>query len=72
MIVGSVTVTLKDPFEVAQEPFGSFSFSTHSKLEHHRSLRTTVLPKIALMVLSSAIVHLHCHRGLVSLDIIAP
>jgi hypothetical protein len=71
MIVSPVTVTLEDAFEVTQESFGPFSFTTHSKVEDHRSLRATVLPKVGLVVFSSAIVHLHIHRGLVCLDIVA-
>jgi hypothetical protein len=58
MIVGPVTITLEDALEVAQEPFGSFSFATHSKVEDHRSGWPAVLPKVGLVVFSSAIVHL--------------
>jgi hypothetical protein len=36
---------LEDALEVAQEPFGAFSFATHSKVEEHQSSRPAVLPK---------------------------
>jgi hypothetical protein len=70
MIVGPVTITLQDPLEVAQEPFGTFP--THPKVEDHCSTRSAVLPKVGLVIFSSAIVHLHAHRRFVGLDIIAP
>jgi hypothetical protein len=71
MIVSSVIVTLQDALEVAQEPFGSFPFATHSKVEDHRSSRPAVLPKVGLVVFPSAIVHLDIHRSFVRLNIIA-
>jgi hypothetical protein len=72
MIVSPVTVTLEDPLEITQEPFGPFSFTTHSKVEDHWSGWPAVLPKVGLVVFSPAIMHLHIHRGLVCLDIVAP
>jgi hypothetical protein len=71
MIVGPVTVTLEDALEVTQESFGPFSFTTHSKVEDHRSGRLAVLPKVGLMVFSSAIVHLDIYRSLVCLNTVA-
>ena len=72
MIIRSVAIALEDPLEVTQESFGTFSFTTHAKVEDYRCFRPAVLPKVGLVVFSSAIVHLHIHRGLVCLDIIAP
>src|SRR6266481_8567752 len=71
VIIGPVSVTLEDALEVTQESFRPFSFTTHSKVEDYGPLRATVLPKVGLVVFSSAIMHLHIHRGLVCLDVVA-
>jgi hypothetical protein len=68
MITRSVAIALEDPLEVTQESFGAFSFTTHAKVEDYRRLWPAVLPKVGLVVFSSAIVHLHIHRGLVCLE----
>jgi hypothetical protein len=44
MIVCPVAITLKYALEVAQEPFGTFTFTAHPEVEHHRSARPAVLP----------------------------
>jgi hypothetical protein len=49
MIVSPVTVTLEDALEVTQKSSGSFSFTTHSKVEDYRSLRAIVLPRVGLV-----------------------
>jgi hypothetical protein len=70
MIVGAVAIALEDALEVAQEPLGTLSFPAKPKVKHYHSTWCAVLPKVGLVVFASAVVHLHCHRGFVCLDII--
>ena len=39
MIVGAVAITLKDAFEVSQEPLRPFPSPAKPKIKHHRSTR---------------------------------
>ena len=72
MIVSPVTITLQDPLEVTQEPFGTFSFPAHPKIEHHRSARATVLPEVSLMVFATTIVRLHTYGRFIDLNVGSP
>ena len=71
MIVGRVAVTLEDALEVAQEPFGTFPFPAHPKIEHHRCARPALLPEIGLMIFASHLFGLNSHRRLIGLDIVS-
>src|SRR6202023_4116927 len=61
MIVGSIAVTLEDPLEVTQEPFGTFSFPAHPKIENDWANRSAVFPEGSLVIFAPTLVHLHCH-----------
>ena len=58
LIVGAVAIALEDALEVAQEPLGTLSFPAKPKVKHYHSTWCAVLPKVGLVVFSSAIVHL--------------
>src|SRR5215510_14501896 len=71
-VVGGVGIGLQTPMKVLQKIFGSGSISSHSKVEYRGSAGSSVLPQIRLMMLAAAsLLHLHCHRSLVRLEIVA-
>src|ERR1700722_2514356 len=69
LIVGRITVRLQKTLELSQKLFRSIPSSAQTKVEHHRSSRSTVLPQIGLMVLPSALLHLHVYGSFIGLDV---
>src|ERR1700752_4137368 len=49
-LVGHISIRLQNSSIFPEELFRPFSPSSQTKLEHHRSPRTTVLPKVGLMI----------------------
>jgi hypothetical protein len=57
MIVSAVAVALEQTLEVTQEPFGTFSFPAHPKIEHNCGTQPTVLhAKVDSLFLAGAAV----------------
>src|SRR5260370_36795846 len=71
MIVCRIAIILEYALEVAQEPFGTFPFPAHPKVEHHRSARPAVLPEVGLVIFTFCALRLYVDRRLIGLDIIA-
>src|ERR1700756_1920361 len=68
-LVGHISIRLQNPAVFPKELLRPFATSSQTKVEHHRSPRTTVLPKVGLMIVSPPIVHLHVHRGFIGLPV---
>jgi hypothetical protein len=71
MIVCRIAITLEDALEVAQEPFGTFPFPAHAKVEHHRSARPAVLPEVGLVIFAFCTLRLYRNRRFIGLDIVS-
>jgi len=69
LIVGRIPIRLEKIFERSQKLFRSIPSSAQTEVEYHRSSRSTVLPQIGLMVLTSALMHLHIYRRFIGLDV---
>ena len=70
-IVRGVTVGLQDAVEGSEKLSRAIPSAPQSEIEHHRSPRTPVLPKIGLMVLASAVLHLYRHGRFIGLQVSA-
>ena len=69
--VAGVTISLQDPFKFSQELAGTLSATIKLEIEHHRSQRLTVLPKVSLVILTFGALGLHIDRRFIILNIIA-
>src|SRR6266567_3506964 len=69
LIVGRITVSLQNAFELSQEPLRPIASTTQAKVEHHGSSGPTVLPEICWVILSSALARLHIDWGFVRLNV---
>jgi len=62
-----VPIGLENAFELSQEPLRSIPSTTQAEIEHHTPSGSAVLPQVGLVILSSALAHLHIHRGFIGL-----
>src|SRR5437867_9137229 len=69
LIISRVSVSLQNAFELPQEPLRTVPSATQSEVEYHSSSGATILPKITLVILPSALVHLYIHRSFIGLDV---
>src|SRR5260370_26227603 len=69
LIVGRISVSLENAFELSQEPLRSIPSATQAEVEHHGSSGATVLPDIRLVILSPALACLHIDWGFLRLNI---
>ncbi len=69
LIVGCITVSLQNAFELSREALRSVPSATQAEIEHHSSSGATVLPEVRLVVLSSALACLHINRGFICLNV---
>jgi len=69
VVVCRIAVTLEYALEVAQEPFGTFPFPAHPKIEHYPSTRPAVLPEVGLVISASHPLALDSDRGFIGLDV---
>src|SRR6516162_6310585 len=70
-IVRRVTVGLQDAVEGCEKLSRAIPSAPKSEVEHHRSAWTPILPKIGLMVLASAVLHLYRHGRFIGLQVSA-
>src|SRR5216684_3127745 len=69
LVIRRISVGLENAFELSQEPLRSIASAAQTKVEHHASSGSAVLPQIGLMILSLALACLHIHRGFIRLNI---
>src|SRR5271165_64181 len=69
MIVSRIAVGLQDAIELLEKLLRSVAPASQAEVERNITSRSSVLPEVGLMILATAIVHLHIYRGLISLDI---
>ena len=69
LIVGRIAVRLENAFELSQELLRPFASTAETEVEHHASSGSAVLPQIGLMILSSALAHLHINWGFIRLNV---
>ena len=69
LIVGRIPVGLQKTFELPQKLPRSVASPPQTEVEHHGSSGSAVLPEIRLVILPSALVHLHVHRGFIGLNV---
>src|SRR5271167_1484572 len=69
LIVGCITVSLQNAFELSQEPLRPIASATQAEIKHHASSGATVLPEVRLVVLTSALACLHIDRGFIRLNV---
>src|SRR5262245_62340190 len=67
VVVCRIAVTLEYALEVAQEPFGTFPFPAHPKIEHYPSARPAVLPEVGLVIFVSQPLALDSYRCFIGL-----
>src|SRR6266849_2241720 len=69
LIISRVSVSLENAFELSQEPLRPIASATQAEIEHHASSGATVLPKVRLVVLTSALACLHIDWGFIRLNV---
>ena len=69
LIVGRITESLQNAFELSQEPLRPIASATQAEIEHRASSGATVLPEVRLVVLPSALACLHIDWGFIRLNV---
>src|SRR5208282_2779998 len=71
LLIRRIAVGLENTFELSQKMPRPIASTTQAEVEHHASSGSAVLPQIGLMILSSALAHLHIDWGFVRLNVIS-
>src|ERR1017187_2744042 len=69
LVIRRIAVGLQNAFELSQEPPRSISSTPQAEIENHASSGATVLPKVRMVVLTSALACLHIDWRFVGLNV---
>jgi hypothetical protein len=70
LILSGVSVGLENAFELTKKLPRPITSTTEAEVERQGSSWATILPEIGLVVLPTALVHLHINRGFIRLNVI--